>query len=590
MSRRGNEKSHSRTNSVRFFPILCLLLFTAMAHADPLPADRRIDWTHVGVPGGVPTNYTFFCNVTNIPGTSLVADPTGVNDSTIAIQTAINLATNYSVVNLPGGTFVTTNNLSIVGKHIILRGVYGQTWITNANPASWFGNCITINVGSQNSYWSNNITGGATNGSFSCVVGGSGGSVAPTVGYWYLIGSDTDPGEIIRDGCNDSGQYLHNYKEIVLITNVTGNTVMFTPPLRWDLATNNPWFYMVSKDTDANYCGVENLNLAQCAGTQSIRDLVFIGGVQCCWVTGCHLYKCQNNAVELAFCSHCTLESNFVDHAWDYEGGWGYGFWLFDCDNDILMENNIFNNMRHGLATEGWVTGCVFAYNYMTNECFRSVSGVPFNSMSGDIITHAVGAKYNLIEGNVTDRIWMDNTHASGLRNTIFRNRVLPVTHNDDFPDGSITYGCIALDDALHNNYISEIGNVLGVSGLTVNYEGNTTNSPGYANYIYMNGFSCDNTDGGGTIADCMTNLLRAVNWDTATGTTISDVGVDTNLPASYYLTSKPSWWGSGAWPSIGPDLSPMFSTIPAQDRFVKSLTATAIAPPSNLHPMLSGL
>ncbi len=181
----------------------------------------------------------------------------------------------------------------------------------------------------------------------------------------------------------------------------------------------------------------------------------------------------------------------------------------------------------------------------------------------------------------------MDNVHASGLRNTIFRNSVQPVTHNDDFPDGSITYGCIAITVQLHNNFISEIGNVLGVPGLTVNYYGNTTNSPSYNNYIYMDGFSCDNLGGNSSVADCMTNVLRAVNWDTATGSTISDAGVDTSLPNSYYLTGKPSWWDSGAWPPIGPDLTPMVSSIPAATRYYGSLSF--VTPPHGLITLPNG-
>jgi hypothetical protein len=36
-------------------------------------------------------------------------------------------------------------------------------------------------------------------------------------------------------------------------------------------------------------------------------------------------------------------------------------------------------------------------------------------------------------------------------------------------------------------------------------------------------------------------------------------------LPASLYLTSKPSWFGTVAWPPIGPDVSGMANELPAQ-------------------------
>jgi hypothetical protein len=37
------------------------------------------------------------------------------------------------------------------------------------------------------------------------------------------------------------------------------------------------------------------------------------------------------------------------------------------------------------------------------------------------------------------------------------------------------------------------------------------------------------------------------------------------SLPASLYLADKPSWFGSVAWPAIGPDVSGMSNKLPAQ-------------------------
>ena len=66
------------------------------------------------------------------------------------------------------------------------------------------------------------------------------------------------------------------------------------------------------------------------------------------------------------------------------------------------------------------------------------------------------------------------------------------------------------------------------------------------------------------------TTIMRWGNYDTATGTSrfvASEVpsGIakypnavpgSQALPASFYLTSKPSWFGSNPWPAIGPDIS----------------------------------
>ncbi len=370
---RSGEK-HPQTSGWQFFPILGLLLFAPMAHADPLPSDRRIDWSHAGIPGGVPSNYTLFCNVLQIPGTNIVADPTGATDSTVAIQTAINLAPNNSVVMIPSGTYNCSGQLNIKDKQIILRGLQGHTWITNTSAS---GSAIKIYASSYTANWSglNSIAGGATNGSFcfTFLTNSPWANGAPSLmtNVWYYVGSQTDPPDVIRDGCNDNANYLHQNMQIIQITNiVNGTNIYFTPPLRWDLSAGNPYVSIVSTLGNANNCGIENLNLTFSVEHAGANALVYFSQVQQCWVTGCHLYKTCNNAIIFNSASQCYAANNVIDHAWDYVGGWGYGIWLFDCANDILMENNIFFNMRHGLATEGWVTGCVFAYNYMTNECF----------------------------------------------------------------------------------------------------------------------------------------------------------------------------------------------------------------------------
>ena len=70
--------------------------------------------------------------------------------------------------------------------------------------------------------------------------------------------------------------------------------------------------------------------------------------------------------------------------------------------------------------------------------------------------------------------------------------------------------------------------------------------------------------------------LLRHGNYDYMTRSTIWDPSIaDHNLPASMYLTSKPSWFGDLPWPPIGPDVPGLVNTIPAQVRFESMGPAT---------------
>jgi hypothetical protein len=60
--------------------------------------------------------------------------------------------------------------------------------------------------------------------------------------------------------------------------------------------------------------------------------------------------------------------------------------------------------------------------------------------------------------------------------------------------------------------------------------------------------------------------LLRQGNYDFVTGT-VAD-GATSGLPASYYLSGPPSWWGSNPWPYVDPARIPVVGTLPAKVRF----------------------
>ena len=67
--------------------------------------------------------------------------------------------------------------------------------------------------------------------------------------------------------------------------------------------------------------------------------------------------------------------------------------------------------------------------------------------------------------------------------------------------------------------------------------------------------------------------ILRHGNFTHMTNNTHWDDSIsDHVIPWSYYLSSKPTWWGNqGAgrpWPAIGPDVPGYAIDIPAKDRF----------------------
>jgi hypothetical protein len=84
--------------------------------------------------------------------------------------------------------------------------------------------------------------------------------------------------------------------------------------------------------------------------------------------------------------------------------------------------------------------------------------------------------------------------------------------------------------------------------------------------YNWSFGYGEANDDGTGTgcsggtppchlAGTSATDLLHG-NYSNITGTITWAAGVTHTLPPSFYLTAKPSWWGSLPYPAIGPDVT----------------------------------
>lgn len=554
----------------------------------------KYGWTNnLGVVGGYQQYDASYTNNINVLSNGAFGD--GVHDDTAPIQTIINNASNGSVIYLPkpSAYYLNTNTWKITGnKHIIMRGDYNQSWIYRQIPIQ-----VPIIQVSQASLSSTIAiqNGVLTNGSESVTCTNP---TAAMIGNYFFIGTLVAPPDVISNGCSDNGDYNFNHitstlfpsgsipTEVVRVTNVVGNVVYFTPPCRWDLTNGQQGFVEVCDYTNsANRCGIENLNLTittnlQLAGDSSSWATIQFDSVQDCWITGCILATNAPEAIHWDYCSHYTAESNILHHAYDYVGSWGYGYYGSLCDNDGLIENCIAYNLRHAYVTQGYQTCIVYGYDFEVNECFREYTGVRWtNGYSGSFISHGQGIKYGLTEGCVGDFYSYDNVHANASHMSMLRDVSYPATTNSDWPQGqgtNIGAAVICLNISMNNNWVSVIGCVLGVTGTTLYYQEDPTNtyspSGSYGLSVYTIGYSCSNT---GTPDDTgmLTNVFRANNFDVVHNATISDPGVSvTNVSPSYYLLSKPPFFNQFAaatnWPATGPDLTPMITMIPAQALF----------------------
>lgn len=244
----------------------------------------------------------------------------------------------------------------------------------------------------------------------------------------------------------------------------------------------------------------------------------------------------------------------------------------------------------HASVMINWgASGNVIGYNFSDGNFKENA----LNCMMTDMTYHGAHPMFNLWEGNVAISFTPDSYWGSASHNTAFRNWLRGTTEacmpfTGRAPED--TSNChwevqntraIALDYA--NRYFNLVGNVAGSPEmLQLTYYNNGTQpipttpvtiAPqlrSYDNmvYGYAFGYASSGDDGTSPLANTLpyatlfwhgdVNLVNnATVWDAGTG--------NHTLPASLYLTSKPSWFGGSPWPGIGPDVPGYYGKNPAQ-------------------------
>src|SRR4051812_3172385 len=126
--------------TLKIFCILALfasLLIPSIAGAQSwsgiIPANHGgIDWTAVGIPGGIPSRNTI-CATLNASTFS-----NGATDATSAINSAISTCPSGQVVKLSAGTFKILGHVNLV-SNVTLRGSGPKVTILNLLGTSVFG-------------------------------------------------------------------------------------------------------------------------------------------------------------------------------------------------------------------------------------------------------------------------------------------------------------------------------------------------------------------------------------------------------------------------------------------------------------------
>lgn len=565
-----------RRKLAALFPLVVLWLCAfsqAQIWSGILDPTRAIDWTPVGIPGGIP-NRTSVCATINASTYG-----NGSSDATSGIQSALNNCGTDRVVSLSSGKFRINSSLTIP-SNVVLRGQSAKDTILDMHGTS--GGAINFGPGVYpNAADTVSITGGATAGSTSITVS-SASNIA--VGRYLII---TELNESYVTNVGEGGQvcgWCDLYSgtrllgQTVEVTSVSGTTIGISPGLYKDYPSTPK---ALPFGAGAKYAGLENLQVY--ANNTGYTMMELMEGTAYCWMKGVENNFSDGDHIRVMYSYRNEVRDNYFSNAYQHSpGGTDSDVFIAGNTSGTLVENNIMERLHTSVLLNWGAAGNVIAYNYSFGAFADSASMFE----TEDIAMHGAHPAFNLIEGNVGTNFHADATWGSNSHNTVFRNWWKGTTQitNPLNGRGVINWGISwwavqhvrGLELSFATRYTNLVGNAIGSAetaalkpyntGIATMAQQSTVIYPASRSYdavAYGYSFGYGGaTDGTGGFDSRDTDqpyktafihgdyeyTRNSVVWDANTS--------DHSLPASLFHTSKPPWFGSSPWPPIGPDVT----------------------------------
>jgi len=550
---------------------------------------QAVVWQGAGV-GGIPVR------TTNCAVLTSSATVTQINSALASCHSG-------QTVYLSAGTYSITGQISIP-SNVTLRGAGANQTILNATGTSG-GN--VVNLGAGGLYFAAptiSVTSGATAGSTSIVVS----SLVGLYGYRISVGSylaisETNNSSYVTSsgsegvcgwcdaGWSSTGAYARG--QIVQVTGVSGTTLTISPGL-YGAYTNSPMVAQTYGETV--YAGVENLQVY--ANNTGYSANFMMSACAYCWIKGVESNYTDGDHVDVAFGYHDEVRDSYFSNAFLHTPG--------QHDSDVLLnnktsaslvENNIIERTHVAIMLEWGAAGNVIAYNYTEGEFDNGST----NFLIGGIDSHGAAPQFNLLEGNVATIFEPDSIWGSSSQFTIYRNWIIGTNRICNPTSGRGTVSCSGANgwygvqavEAMNISYLSTlnnfVGNVVGSSQMQSLLHYNTPGQPlpqvasveypavrSYDDAAYgwsfgfgesgdsgsggnVSGAGCDGVVGTGVHGSCHLAGTSATDFFLGNYNNISSTitpAVTQSLPASFYLPSKPTWWGSMPFPATGPDVT----------------------------------
>ncbi len=499
------------------YSLLLLFLVLALLGASQIPDSIRFDWQNSGCEASKPT-------LLNVNVNALGFNNTGTVDNTTLLQNRINKhqSDTQLLIFFPAGTYLFKKTINLK-SNITLAGE-GATKTRFIFDNLGIGNLFEISASQSNSFSS--IPGELKIHAKSIV---SDSLLTPNAYYELLVDGN---------GLATSDWALNSVAQIFKVDSIKTKTSFISSELKLNFGgLKNPRIRKIIPihDVHFRFFKIERLDKT----TGQTNNFNFSYSVNCSML-GVESFKSNMSHLTFSKSYRNSVSDCYFHHAFDYGGGGkAYGVELSYSASNCLVENNIFDNLRHSVLIQSGANGNVISGNYSINP-FWTEAILPANS-AGELVLHGNYTFANLFEGNQVGNIVVDNSHGiNGPGNVFYRNR-------------------------------AELWGIFMNTGA-----GNSTHFIGNENTGSLHMFT--------GIGNC--NLYNY----TPTGDTSGFKNAI--LPKSFYTSSSPNWWPTQkSYPFIGLLHYKPYSHIQAKYRYLHdSLRALHSAPINfiaNLSPSL---
>jgi hypothetical protein len=484
-----------------------------------------------------------------------------------------------------------------------------------------------LGVSFGNSY---NLASDAVQGAYTLVLANAP-SPAIQVGDMVLVdqNTDNDPNVVWGPSFGGPGDGSRRWfirqdrslSQLMEVSAVSGTTITFDTPLTYPFHKAHAAQLTVFKGGSFLHgAGVEDLFVWGGMGGDSNGN-ISISDCSYCWVKNVDTTWSVGSNIGLYATFRNVVRDSFVHETQDPNpGGAGYLTTITNGGSENLIENNIFWYGNKVNTMRGSGGGNVFAYNY-TDDSFGST--YPDSPEAGINAGHYTTPHLELLEGNYShnfkgDSYWGNSIYITAFRNWLSAKRAARAPLNTY----SVTTDClhqygdytgrIAIDVQAYSFYQNFIGNVLGMSGQTllkepsgcdagaqtafatqVNTTAQSNTAGGSQNAVVMWRFgsyqATVNTTGNWSFIDTTIDTqTRNGNWDWVTkaqhwygtGGTTDGGATPVTIPNSFYLSSKPAFFGTNQWPWVDPTTGATY-TLPAKYCFEQNKMPTCLHPTS---------